>query len=144
MKKKFLALVLTLAMVLSLVPATALATEGTPDTASGGVVDGYYTNTGEWKSGELENAIPGSLKDTVTTVDKTAKKVDGQDNQYEVTLKVEMKQKKTDVPPGAAATVVDISIQLHKLVEKKNMSITVTIVKPPIELTQLKRQQKIS
>ena len=30
MKKKFLALVLTLAMVLSLVPATALATEGTP------------------------------------------------------------------------------------------------------------------
>ena len=108
MKKKFLALVLTLAMVLSLVPATALATEGTPDTASGGVVDGYYTNTGEWKSGELENAIPGSLKDTVTTVDKTAKKVDGQDNQYEVTLKVEMKQKKTDVPPGAAATVLVI------------------------------------
>ena len=108
MKKKFLALVLTLAMVLSLVPVTALATEGTPDTASGGVVDGYYTNTGEWKSGELENAIPGSLKDTVTTVDKTAKKVDGQDNQYEVTLKVEMKQKKTDVPPGAAATVLVI------------------------------------
>ena len=30
MKKKFLALVLTLAMVLSLVPATALATDGTP------------------------------------------------------------------------------------------------------------------
>ena len=108
MKKKFLALVLTLAMVLSLVPVTALATEGTPDTALGGVVDGYYTNTGEWKSGEPENAIPGSLKDTVTTVDKTAKKVDGQDNQYEVTLKVEMKQKKTDVPPGAAATVLVI------------------------------------
>ena len=30
MKKKFLALVLTLAMVLSLVPMTALATDGTP------------------------------------------------------------------------------------------------------------------
>lgn len=106
MKKKFLALVLTLAMVLSLVPVTALATEGTPDTASGGVVDGYYTNTGEWKSGELENAIPGSLKDTVTTVDKTAEKL--ADNQYKVTLKVQMKQKKTDVPPGAAATVLVI------------------------------------
>ena len=108
MKKKFLALVLTLAMVLSLVPATALATDGTSDTTTKDVVYGHYTNTGEWKSGELENAIPGSLKDTVTTVDKTAKKVDGQDNQYEVTLKVEMKQKKTDVLPGAAATVLVI------------------------------------
>ena len=106
MKKKFLALVLTLAMVLSLVPVTALAADGPSGTASGGVVDGYYTNTGEWKSGELENAIPGSLKDTVTTVDKTAEKL--ADNQYKVTLKVQMKQKKTDVPPGAAATVLVI------------------------------------
>ena len=108
MKKKFLALVLTLAMVLSLVPATALATNGTSDTTTKDVVYGHYTNTGEWKSGELENAIPDWLKDTVTTVDKTAKKVDGQDNQYDVTLKVQMKQKKTDVPPGAAATVLVI------------------------------------
>ena len=108
MKKKFLALVLTLAMVLSLVPMTALATNGTSDTTTKDVVYGHYTNTGEWKSGELENAIPDSLKDTVTTVDKTAKKVDGQDNQYDVTLKVQMKQKKTAVPPGAAATVLVI------------------------------------
>lgn len=106
MKKKFLALVLTLAMVLSLVPVTALATDGPSGTASGGVVDGYYTNTGEWESGELKNAIPEPLKDTVTTVDKTAEKL--ADNQYKVTLKVQMKQKKTDVPPGAAATVLVI------------------------------------
>ena len=116
MKKKFLALVLTLAMVLSLVPATALATEGTPDTASGGVVDGYYTNTGEWKSGELENAIPEPLKDTVTTVNKTAEKVADQDNQYDVTLTVQMKHKTTEVPPGAAATVlvIDTSDSMNK------------------------------
>ena len=114
MKKKFLALVLTLAMVLSLVPMTALATNGTSDTTTKDVVYGHYTNTGEWKSGELENAIPDSLKDTVTTVDKTAKKVG--DNQYEVTLTVEMKQKKTAVPPGAAATVlvIDTSNSMNK------------------------------
>ena len=108
MKKKFLALVLTLAMVLSLVPVTALATDGPSGTAPDDVVYGHYTNTGEWKSDKPENAIPGSLKDTVTTVDKTAKKVAGQDNQYEVTLKVQMKQKETAVPPGAAATVLVI------------------------------------
>ena len=106
MKKKFLALVLTLAMVLSLVPATALATDGPPDTTTDNVVYGHYTNTGEWESGKPENAIPSSLKDTVTTVDKTAEKVT--DNQYKVTLKVEMKHKTTEVPPGAAATVLVI------------------------------------
>ena len=37
--------------------------------------------------------------------------------------------------PTVNIKMVDISIQLYKLVEKKNMSITVTIVKPPIELT---------
>ena len=108
MKKKFLALVLTLAMVLSLVPATALATDGTSDTTTKDVVYGHYTNTGEWESGKPENAIPGSLKDTVTTVDKTAEKVAGQDNQYDVTLTVQMKHKTTEVPPGAAATVLVI------------------------------------
>ena len=101
-----MALVLTLAMVLSLVPATALATDGPSGTAPDDVVYGHYTNTGEWESGKPENAIPGSLKDTVTTVDKTAEKV--ADNQYEVTLKVEMKHKETAVPPGAAATVLVI------------------------------------
>ena len=106
MKKKFLALVLTLAMVLSLVPATALAADGPSGTAPDDVVYGHYTNTGEWESGKPENAIPGSLKDTVTTVDKTAEKVT--DNQYKVTLKVEMKHKTTEVPPGAAATVLVI------------------------------------
>ena len=107
MKKKFLALVLTLAMVLSLVPVTALAAGATP---TPDVVDGYYNDNdeGKWTSGKLENAIPEPLKDTVTTVNKTAEKVADQDNQYEVTLKVQMKQKKTDVPPGAAATVLVI------------------------------------
>ena len=101
MKKKFLALVLTLAMVLSLVPVTALAAGATPTLD---VVDGYYNNDNQWVQGE--QARSDELQDTVTTVDKTAKKVE--DNQYEVTLKVEMKYKETAVPPGAAATVLVI------------------------------------
>ena len=105
MKKKFLALVLTLAMVLSLVPVTALATDGPPDTASGDVVYGHYTNDGNWESDKPENAIPDSLKGKVT-VDKTAEKV--ADNQYEVTLTVQMKHKTEEVQPGAAATVLVI------------------------------------
>ena len=51
MKKKFLALVLTLAMVLSLLPATALATggneEGTPSAGSTIYVDANSTNEGD-------------------------------------------------------------------------------------------------
>ena len=109
MKKKFLALVLTLAMVLSLVPVTALAAGATPTLD---VVDGYYNNDNQWVQGE--QARSDELQGTVTTVDKTAEKV--ADNQYEVTLTVEMKQKKTAVPPGAAATVlvIDTSNSMNK------------------------------
>ena len=103
MKKKFLALVLTLAMVLSLVPVTALATDGTSGTTTNDVVYGHYEGNA-WKDGVPDRS--DKLKDTVTTVDKTAKKV--ADNQYEVTLTVKMKHKETAVPPSAAATVLVI------------------------------------
>ena len=104
MKKKFLALVLTLAMVLSLVPATALATDGTSDTTTKDVVYGHYEGNA-WTEGAPTRT--DGLKDTVT-VNKTAEKVDGQDNQYNVTLTVQMKNKETAVLPGAAATVLVI------------------------------------
>ena len=107
MSKKIVAMLMAVAMAFSLLPVTALATDGTPDTTTKDVVDGHYTDEEKWESGKPENAIPDSLKDTVT-VDKTAKKVDGQDNQYEVTLTVQMKHKETAVPPGAAATVLVI------------------------------------
>ena len=106
MKKKFLALVLTLAMVLSLVPVTALATDGPSGTAPDDVVYGHYEgeNGTIWTQGKPTRT--DSLTDTVTTVDKTAEKL--ADNQYKVTLKVQMKHKTTEVPPGAAATVLVI------------------------------------
>ena len=103
MKKKFLALVLTLAMVLSLVPATALATDGTSGTTTNDVVYGHYEGNA-WKDDVPDRS--DKLQDTVTTVDKTAKKVG--DNQYEVTLTVKMKHKETAVLPSAAATVLVI------------------------------------
>ena len=103
MSKKIVAMLMAVAMAFSLLPVTALAgnTTPTPD-----VVGGYYNDNNQWVQGEQKRS--DGLQDTVTTVDKTAKKVDGQDNQYEVTLTVQMKHKETAVPPGAAATVLVI------------------------------------
>ena len=106
MSKKIVAMLMAVAMAFSLLPVTAFATGGPSATTPKDVVDGHYNDEGNWEFGKPGNAIPGSLKDTVTTVDKTAEKL--ADNQYKVTLKVQMKQKKTDVPPGAAATVLVI------------------------------------
>ena len=120
MSKKIVAMLMAVAMAFSLLPVTAFATDGPSATTTKDVVDGYYNyndnDEGKWTSGKLENAIPEPLKDTVTTVNKTAEKVADQDNQYEVTLKVEMKHKTTEVPPGAAATVlvIDTSASMEK------------------------------
>ena len=78
MKKKFLALVLTLAMVLSLVPVTALATEGTPtpDNATGSVTtsqDGVNITKKVVPDGEgnynlvMEAYVEGSTTTTTST-----------------------------------------------------------------------------
>ena len=101
MKKKFLALVLTLAMVLSLVPVTALAVdEGAQDTPANDDVITYQAGTPK------ENYPEG-----LTTLDKQAKKIPGTDNQYEVTLTVGMRQKtETVVTSQEAATVLVIDI----------------------------------
>ena len=104
MSKKILAILMAVAMAFSLLPVTAFATGG-PSATTTDVVYGHYTNEGNWESGELGNAIPDSLKDKVT-VNKTAKKV--ADNQYDVTLTVQMKHKTTEVLPSAAATVLVI------------------------------------
>ena len=69
MKKKFLALVLTLAMVLSLVPATALATDGMQEGNNQGPVE-----------------VTGSDKDNNLTMKKTVKPVPNEDGTYTVCL----------------------------------------------------------
>ena len=96
MKKKFLALVLTLAMVLSLAPVSALAVDegaqGTHDVIT-------------YRAGTPQTDYPEGL----TTLDKQAKKIN--DNQYQVTLTVGMSQKtETVVTSQEAATVLVIDI----------------------------------
>ena len=69
MKKKFLALVLTLAMVLSLVPATALAANGTQEGNNQGPVE-----------------VTGSDSDNKLTMKKTVMPVQNKDGTYTVRL----------------------------------------------------------
>ena len=101
MKKKFLALVLTLAMVLSLAPVGALAVdEGAQDTPANDDVITYQAGTPK------EN-----YPDGLTTLNKQAEKISGKDNQYKVTLTVGMSQtKNTVVTSTKAATVLVIDI----------------------------------
>ena len=106
MSKKIVAMLMAVAMAFSLLPVTAFATDGPSATTTKDVVDGYYNDHNQWVQGE--QARSDKLQNTVTTVDKTATKVDGQDNQYNVTLTVQMKHKTTEVQPGAAATVLVI------------------------------------
>ena len=107
MSKKIVAMLMAVAMAFSLLPVTAFATDGPSATTTDDVVYGHYENgeNGAWTEGAPTRT--DGLDNTVT-VNKTAEKVDGQDNQYDVTLKVEMKYKTTEVPPGAAATVLVI------------------------------------
>ena len=112
MSKKILAMFMAVAMAFSLLPVTALAAndgEEAGAATSPDVVSGYYTGEGSsstWTKGNLERK--DVLTNTVTTVNKTAEKVADQDNQYEVTLTVQMKHKTEEVQPGAAATVLVI------------------------------------
>ena len=101
MKKKFLALVLTLAMVLSLAPVGALAVdESTQDTPANNDVITY-------RAGTPQTDYPDGL----TTLNKQAEKIPGKDNQYKVTLTVGMSQKtETVVTSQEAATVLVIDI----------------------------------
>ena len=91
MKKKFLALVLTLAMVLSLVPVTALATG---ETTNGDVI--------------VKPAESQTYPEGVDSLDKTAVKTG--ENTYDVTLEVKMHETTTTTSQAAATVlVIDVS-----------------------------------
>lgn len=93
MKKKFLALVLTLAMVLSLVPVTALAAG---ETTNGDVIV---------KQPEETQTNP----EGVDSLNKTAVKTG--ENTYKVTLEVKMHETTTtSINSQAAATVLVIDV----------------------------------
>ena len=103
MMKRIIALLLALILTVGLLPTVALAAEGgeTPTTGTGDVKNGYYEGT-TWKEGTLNQ---GTLPTGVESVSKTAKPTSNS-NEYEVELKVVLKQTESQEKPGAAATVL--------------------------------------
>lgn len=102
MRKRIIALLLALILTVGLLPTVALAAEGENPAEDTNVVSGSIGTDGKWSQ-----TPPTQPKvDGVKTVDKTAEKVAGTDNQYKVTLTVELEQTAEEQKPGAAATVL--------------------------------------
>ena len=102
MRKRIIALLLALILTVGLLPTVALAADGGENpTTDNSVVTGKIVN-GSWSQGApTQPAVEG-----VKTVEKTAEKVAGTDNQYKVTLTVVLEQTAEEQKPGAAATVL--------------------------------------
>ena len=99
MMKRIIALLLALILTVGLLPTVALAAG---ETANNDVVSGSIGTDGKWsQTPPIQPTVEG-----VTTVNKTAEKVAGTDNQYKVTLTVVLEQTKEEQKPGAAATVL--------------------------------------
>lgn len=99
MMKRIIALLLALILTVGLLPTVALAAGETEnnDVKSGSIgADGNWTPTAPDQTNKPEG---------VETVSKTAEKVEGKENEYEVTLKVVLKQT-SETKTGAAATAL--------------------------------------
>lgn len=122
-RNKFLAALLTLVMLLSLVPVTALATDedagGDPvdsDIQYGSWVEEYNEYFHEWGI-KWSDVAPNytdpngknyvELPEGVVSLDKVAEKTDAPYT-YDITLSVVMEQTTETTAPGAAATVLAI------------------------------------
>lgn len=98
MMKRIIALLLALILTVGLLPTVALAAG---ETANNDVVSGSIGEDGNWTPVAPNQS---NKPEGVETVSKTAKKVEGEENKYEVTLKVVLKQ--TEENSGKAATVL--------------------------------------
>ena len=102
-RKRGLALVMCICMLLTLMPMSVLADEApAPD-----VVYGQYNENGVWEQDPNSDGVVTS-EDGNITLSKTAVAL-GND-EYQVTLKVETRSKETEVPPGSAATVLVLDV----------------------------------
>ena len=102
MMKRIIALLLALILTVGLLPTVALAAgeAGTPAAGTNDdVKNGYYDSNKKWVEGDLDQTLPNGVQEVSKTAVKKA------DNQYEVTLKVVLKQT-SETKTGAAATAL--------------------------------------
>ena len=99
LKKRGLALLMCLCMVITLLPVAAFADDAA-------VVYGQYTD-GVW----AENpSADGTVTSDNITISKTAEPVSGEADTYRINLSVTTTTTTTQVPPGAAATVLVMDV----------------------------------
>ena len=109
MTKRIIALLLALILTVGLLPTVALAAG---ETANNDVKFGSIGEDGNWTP---EAPDQSNMPKGVETVSKTAKKVEGKENEYEVKLEVVLKQT-SETKTGAAATalVLDCSGSMER------------------------------
>lgn len=109
MRKRIIALLLALILTVGLLPTVALAAG---ETANTDVKSGSIGEDGNWTP---EAPNQSNMPKGVETVSKTAKKVEGKENEYEVKLEVVLKQT-SETKTGAAATalVLDCSGSMER------------------------------
>lgn len=100
MRKRIIALLLALILTVGLLPTVALAAGETPAAGtSNDVKNGYYDSNKEWVEGTPTQTLPKGVQEVSKTAVRKA------DNQYEVKLKVVLKQT-SETKTGAAATAL--------------------------------------
>ena len=110
MMKRIIALLLALIMTVGLLPTVALAADRDTPAAgtSSDVKNGFYEDM-TWTEGTLNQ---GTLPTGVVSVSKTAEKVEGKDNEYEVTLQVVLQQTEENSGKAATVLVLDTSVSM--------------------------------
>ena len=108
-RRKWIAGLLTLSMLCTLVPGTMFAAkpEPTPAPAAPDVVYGAFDESDAWHQGSA-GPITKNLPYGVKSINKTATPVAGEENVFDITLQVVTEQSTTIAPPDSAATVLVI------------------------------------
>ena len=99
LKKRGLALLMCICMIMTLLPVAAFADDAA-------VVYGQYTD-GVWAE---DPSADGTVTSDNITVSKTAQPVEGEADTYTINLSVKTTTTTTQVPPGSAATVLVIDV----------------------------------
>lgn len=128
-RKRGLALLMCICMIFTLLPFSVFAEDaengnrgGTEGTAQPSVVYGTYDN-GPWTqvNGMTADSSAQNYKNDATGADvtysKTATPVEGQNDTYNITLKIESKTSSTAPGASAVVLVIDISTSMYQCTE---------------------------